>query len=141
MGTHSVNDLIQRLTNAIIRQEGMPADYHNPGNLRDCPWFALKQTAMPRSATNVRTYSDGTEVTFKNGFWVPRTRPEGVAGAAHVVALRVAMGQSLRQLISAWAPPSDGNNTEKYISNVAAWAGIPSVDQPLCDLIEDPRVS
>src|ERR1019366_2897499 len=33
-----MTDLIQRIVNAIIRQEGMAADYTNPGNLRGAPW-------------------------------------------------------------------------------------------------------
>jgi len=66
------------------------------------------------------------------------TRMQGVAGAAHVVALRIAMGQSLRQLISAYAPPGDHNNTEAYIKNVSTWASIPNVDVPLWTYIENP---
>jgi|HubBroStandDraft_1064217.scaffolds.fasta_scaffold1458693_1 hypothetical protein len=55
--------------------------------------------------------------------------------AIGVVALRIAEGQSLSQLISAWAPASDGNATGAYIANVAAWASIPDVDQPLWNFI------
>jgi hypothetical protein len=106
-----MNDLIQRIANAIFRQEGMPADNVNPGNLRAAPWL--------------------TNPLISNGFWIPLTRGEGVAGAAHVVALRIAMGQSLTQLISAWAPASDGNATATYIANVKDWAAIPDEHQPL----------
>lgn len=115
-----MNDLLQRITNAIIRQEGMLDGYANPGNLRAAPWIK--------------------NPTIKNNFWAPASRPEGVAGAAHVVALRVAMGQSLRQLISAWAPPTDGNNTEAYIRNVMAWAEIADPDAPLWNYILDAGV-
>jgi hypothetical protein len=110
-----MTDLIQRITQAIFRQEGMSADYTNPGNLRGAPW--------------------AVDPVIGGGFWWPRTRAEGVAGAAHVVALRIAMGESLETLIAAWAPPSDGNNTSAYLANVKEWAGIPDETQPLWNFI------
>jgi hypothetical protein len=111
-----MNDLIQRITNAVFRQEGMPADCYNPGNLRDAPWL--------------------TRPVIENGFWRPVSRAQGVAGAAHCVALRIAEGQSLARLISAWAPASDNNNTSAYVQNVKLWAGIPDETVPLQNYIE-----
>lgn len=119
-----MNDLIQRITNAIIRQEGMGADHENPGNLRACPW--LKGTEY------------GKITATAGGFWVPTSRAQGIAGAAHVVALHIAQGDSLRALITHWAPPSDGNATETYIENVATWAGIPNSQLPLWNYIMEP---
>jgi hypothetical protein len=113
-----MNDLIQRLVNAIFRQEGMPADFKNPGNLRGAPWLEKPNIS---AATN---------------FWLPESRAEGVAGAAHVIALRIAEGESLRTLISAWAPPSDGNATELYIQHVKEWASIPDENVPLWSFLE-----
>ncbi len=113
-----MTDLISRITDAIIRQEGMPADYKNPGNCRAAPWR--------------------TKPVIENGFWKPATRAEGIAGAAHVVALRIARGETLTQLISAWAPPSDGNATDAYIKNVMDWGGIPDAAVPLWDYLEIP---
>src|SRR5690348_3922387 len=110
-----MTDLIQRIVNAIIRQEGMPADYTNPGNLRAAPW----RIAPP----------------IKGGFWRPASRVEGVAGAAHVVALHIAEGDTLRELIGHWAPPTDGNATDVYIANVKAWAAIPDENAPLWNFI------
>jgi len=110
-----VNDLIQRITNAIIRQEGAPIVALNPGNLRGAPWMSSPP--------------------IKNGFWVPPSREAGIAGIAHVVALRIAMGQSLTQLISAWAPPSDHNDTAAYIANVKSWCSIPDETKPLWDFL------
>jgi hypothetical protein len=110
-----MNDLIERLVNAIIRQEGMSPDYPNPGNLRGAPW-RLNPTIL-------------------HGFWVPNSRAEGVAGAAHVVALHIAEGNSLTQLISIWAPASDNNDTAAYIANVKAWASIPDETVPLWNFI------
>jgi hypothetical protein len=109
-----MNDLIERITNAIFRQEGMPPTWTNPGNLRSAPWRINPPTV--------------------NGFWRPATRAEGVAGAAHCVALRIAEGQSLSQLIAAWAPPSE-NNTGAYLANVKEWAAIPDVNVPLWNFL------
>ena len=114
-----MTDLIQRLVAAIFRQEGMPPDYTNPGNLRGAPW--MKVPTLIRGA-------NGT-------FWNPASRAIGVAGAAHVVALRIAEGQTLTQLISAWAPPGDHNNTATYIANVKTWAAISDENVPLWEYI------
>lgn len=119
-----MNDLIQRITNAIFRQEGMGPDHANPGNLRAAPW--LKGTEY------------GVITASASGFWVPTSRAQGIAGAAHVVALHIAEGNSLRQLISIWAPASDGNNTEQYIANIKEWAGIPDANLPLWNYIMEP---
>ena len=110
-----MNDLIQRIVNAIIRQEGMTPFYTNPGNLRGAPWL--------------------THPLIVNNFWVPSTRLQGIAGAAHVVALHIAEGNSLIQLISIWAPSSDNNNTVAYISNVKEWAQITDENVPLYTLL------
>ncbi len=109
------NDMVTRIANAIFRQEGMSADYPNPGNLRGAPWLASPVIA--------------------HGFWQPASRAEGIAGAVHVIALRIAEGQSLTQLISAWAPPSDGNATATYIANVKEWAAIPDETEALWKFI------
>jgi hypothetical protein len=110
-----MNDLIQRLVNAIIRQEGEPETALNPGNLRGAPWISNPAIAA--------------------GFWVPSSRAEGIAGAAHVVSLHIAEGNTLTQLISIWAPPSDGNDTAAYIADVKIWASIPDENQPLWNFI------
>ena len=115
LGPPVIGDLIERISNAIVRQEGEPIVALNPGNLRGAPWL--------------------TAPVIKGGFWVPPSREAGLAGIAHVVALRIAMGQSLTQLISAWAPASDHNNTAAYIANVKEWAAIPDESAPLWDFV------
>lgn len=110
-----MNTTFIKIVNAIIRQEGMSPTFTNPGNLRSAPW---------RNSPNI-----------VNHFWKPATRAEGVAGLAHVVMLRIAEGQTLRQLITAWAPPSDGNDTDAYIRDVQAWAEIANADVPLWNYI------
>lgn len=106
-----MNNLIQRIVNAQIRQEGAPPGALNPGNLRSAIWIP--------------------NAVIKNGFWVPKTRQEGIAGLAHLVALHIAEGNSLTQYITGYAPPSDGNDTAAYIANVSEWAGIPDVNAPI----------
>ena len=124
-----MGDLIQRITNAIFRQEGMGQDHHNPGNLRGAPWLKNTPYAL---------------IAMAGGFWVPTSRAEGIAGAAHVVALHIAEGDSLRGLIAGrpgyegWAPASDHNKTEEYIANVKQWAGIADAELPLWNYITEP---
>ena len=115
-----MTDLIQRITLAIFRQEGHDQEFTNPGSLRAAPWL--------------------TNPIIVNGFWEPYTRMQGVAGAAHVVALHIAEGQSLRQFITGYAPPGDNNNTEAYIKNVSEWGAIPNVDVPLWTYMEAPYI-
>lgn len=144
-----MTDLIQRLTAAIFRQEGMAPTWNNPGNLRDCPWFPIATAVQlegwgasgrwPDYAPR-RAYPDGTlvqRVLLGNSgwFWNPRTYQEGAAGALHDVALHVAEGNNLVQLISIWAPLVDKNNTNQYITNVATWAAIPDIHVPLWTLL------
>lgn len=149
-------NLIERITNAIIRQEGMGPDHANPGNLRDCPWFpvlvgkdgkawkpplAADPPKITRYYPDTKTKDGDVEyVQFSpkpNVFWIPRSRAEGIAGAAHVVALHIAKGESLKQLISIWAPPTDGNDTAAYIAHVKEWAGIPDENLPLWNFIQE----
>lgn len=112
------NDLIARITNAIIRQEGAPSTSTNPGNLRACPWLK----------------GPWAEV---NGFWLPVSRATGIAGLAQVVALHIAEGDSLEGFISGrpgypgFAPEKDHNEPETYIRNVMQWAKIPNSTSPL----------
>lgn len=117
-----MNDLIQRIVNAIIRQEGMPEDYHNPGNLRGAPWL--------------------TAIQLKNGFWQPSSRNEGMAGLAHLVALHIAQGNCLVDFIAGhpgiyagFAPGADRNNDIVYIRDVKEWASISNETKPLWDYL------
>lgn len=131
-----MTDLVNRITDAIFRKEGEPLTATNPGNLRACPWFSVQSSwRVIAGIQTTRVYPDGAVVQFKNNFWVPRTRAEGVSGAVHCVALRIAEGQTLAQLITGWAPPSE-NETAEYIAQVKAWAAIPDENVPLWNYIE-----
>jgi hypothetical protein len=117
-----VNDLIQRIVNAIIRQEGQPETALNPGDLRGAPWLS--------------------KPTIENGFWKPTSRAEGIAGLAHLVALHAAEGNTLTDFIaghpgvySGFAPGADKNNPAVYIANVKEWAAIPDENVPLWNFI------
>jgi len=107
--------LCDSIVAAIFREEGMPANYTNPGNLRACPWLPPGQPVS-------------------GGFWHPSTRTIGEAGAFHVVALHVAELNSLAQLIVDWAPPNE-NRTLLYLQNVQKWTGITDASVPLASLI------
>lgn len=113
----SFGSLLDSVCSAIFREEGRPAGFANPGDLRAAPWL-----------------SDPVIVA---GFWLPGSREEGLSGAYHVVALHIAEGNTLRQLISDWAPPSQ-NNTDQYLQNVQQWTGIEDPDIPLWGTVQEP---
>lgn len=110
-----MNNLIQLITNAMIREEGMGPTYTNPGNLRGAPWRYL----------DFPTIANGGII---NGFWKPASREMGIAGLAHVVALHVAQGNTIRDFIAGhpgvyagFAPGADHNKPDEYIKNVIQW--------------------
>ena len=120
-----IGDLIQRVVNAIIRQEGEGPDSLNPGNLRLAPWYP--------------------NAVIENGFWKPPSRIAGEAGIAHVFALHLAQGNTLTDFIaghpgvySGYAPGADGNKPAVYIADVMAWTGVPSATEPMWDFLETP---
>jgi hypothetical protein len=119
-----MNDLIQRIINAMIRQEGEPADALNPLNLRASPWLPAEDELI------------------KYGFWYPSSRNEGIAGATHVLALHIAAGNSLTDFIAGhpgvyagFAPGKDGNNDAVYIANIKECANIPDENATLWNYI------
>lgn len=105
-----MTDLIAKLASAISTAEGfwvagsLPSRDNNPGDLRQAPWLQHPVLA--------------------GGFWQAPSRAAGIAGLMHQIALDISRGYTLRQLISAWAPPSDGNNTENYIRETARRLGL-----------------
>ena len=114
-----MNDLVQSVVNAIIRQEGEPITALNPGNLRGAPWL----TNAPID---------------KNGFWIPVSRAAGVAGLAHLLTLHIAQGNTLTEFIAGhpgvyagFAPGSDGNNDAAYIKDIMMWAAVPNALLPM----------
>ena len=120
-----MKELLYNLACAIAQQEGffrpdsIPQRLNNPGDLRAAPWLASP--------------------VIEHGYWHAPSLKAGIAGLFHQIALDVARGLSLRQLVSKWAPPSDGNDTSAYLKHVQTWCMIADsdVDKPLWNLLPD----
>lgn len=116
-----MQDLVGKLASAIATSEGyfvpgsIPSKNNNPGDLRGAPWL--------------------TNPKIVNNFVVFSSKPSGVAGLYHQIALDLARGLSLRSLIQKWAPPTE-NNTQNYLNETARRVGITNLDQPLQELLE-----
>lgn len=114
-------DLLGKLASAIASAEGyfvpnsLPSRNNNPGDLRGAPWLQHPKIV--------------------NNFVVFESAQSGIAGLYHQVALDIARGATLRQLIVKWAPPAE-NNTSNYLAETARRVGIVNVDQPLQELLE-----
>lgn len=114
---------IEKLCSAIATAEGfydprdtLPKRNNNPGDLRSAPWFA--------------------GAVIEKGYWKAPSIQAGVAGLMHQVALDIARGRTLRELIAKWAPPSDHNDTENYIRETKRRVGITDENVPLWDYLE-----
>jgi len=121
-----MDNLISLIASAIASEEGffaagtLPARDNNPGDLRAAPWL--------------------THPIVTNGFWVAPTLAQGIAGLYHQIALDIARGYTLRQLITAWAPASDGNATENYVNETSRRTGL-NPDTPLWNFLEIEHIS
>ena len=100
----------------------LPNTDNNPGDLRLAPWVQ--------------------HPTVVKGFWRPTSLSEGVAGLYHQLALDIARGWSLRQLVYSYAPPSDGNNSANYLSETGRRMGITpeQFDTPLWNFMTLERI-
>lgn len=120
------SNFIFKLASAIATAEGfftsgsLPERNNNPGDLRGAPWV------LPHPV-------------IEHGFWVASSRAAGIAGLYHQIALGIARGESLRQLISIWAPPTE-NNTTNYIAETARRVGITDLDAPLWNNLDVTRL-
>ena len=127
----TIPHLAEAIFNAIAAQEGWffpgsssisasrAQENNNPGNLRGAPWLS-------------------PPVAMQAGYWLATSVYEGMAGALHLVALRIAEGWSLRRLLNSWAPAADGNAPDTYIQNVMAWTGILNADLALMYYLAPP---
>jgi len=106
---------VELLACSIATQEGWfvpgstPQILRNPGDLR----YAGQMGAMPPASPKTEPIA-----TFK-------TNAAGVAALFRQLWLQVADGQTVRQIISQWAPPNE-NNTEAYLADVLQWTGLPA---------------
>jgi hypothetical protein len=114
---------VEALASAIATQEGWfvpdsPPDVHNnPGDLR----YAAQIGARTPPPTNNQPIAQ-----FENEDY-------GVTALFRQIWLQVAQGQTVRQIIEQWAPPSE-NNTAAYLRNVLTWTGLPA-DTPVLELL------
>jgi hypothetical protein len=118
---------VELIACAIATQEGwfdpgtLPQLHNNPGDLR----FAGQIGAFRPLGWSAPTGAEPI-AAFKS-------RGSGVAALFRQVWLQVASGQTVRQIISQWAPPTE-NNTSAYLQDVLAWTGLPA-DIPVLELI------
>jgi len=117
-----MTDILYKLASSIATEEGffmptetLPKKNNNPGDLRGAPWLQ--------------------HPIIVGGFWVAASPAQGIAGLYHQIALRVAEGWTLRQLLYSWAPPSDGNNTLQYVKDTARRCGI-DADTPIQNYLQ-----
>jgi hypothetical protein len=118
-------ELVSKLASAIATAEGWWAAgkdpprnrrNHNPGNL----------TASP-----LNRRKDGPFVRFESD-------AEGTAALCQQILRHVLRGYTLRQLITAWAPPSE-NDTENYIRETVRRTGL-DPEKKLWDYLELERI-
>ena len=87
----------------------LPNRDNNPGDLRLAPWVQHPHIA--------------------GGFWHPDSLVEGIAGLYHQLALDIARGWTLRQVVYSYAPPTDGNNSANYLAETARRMGMTLAEQ------------
>jgi hypothetical protein len=102
--------VIEKLASAIASREGfwaagdpLPRRINNPGDLVQAPWLPARARASGK-------------VHFES-------LPEGIAGLYHQIALDIARGKTLRQLINKWAPPPQ-NDPTTYLAEVVKLTGL-----------------
>jgi hypothetical protein len=107
------NDFVDVIFQAIARQEGalnddpndIPSRQNNPLDLRYAGQIGAsrpKGTVVKRGQEPIAMFA---------------TLAHGIAAGYRQLWLDIARGMSLRELIEAWAPPSE-NDTATYIKNV-----------------------
>lgn len=105
--------LITAIAKAIATMEGFftsgtrAARNNNPGNLRDPNGRIWPE--LPRDS---------------GGFVIFPSASAGWAALERDLGIKAARGWSISQIISAWAPASDGNNTSAYIRYVSGQVGV-----------------
>jgi hypothetical protein len=140
------NDFVDILFTAIARQEGeyapgpdVPKLQNNPLDLR---YAGQIGASCPRCGAD--------EGHVPSGGWcrpfgqVPKqihavaqfdTLAQGIAAGYRQLWADIARGDSLRALITSWAPANE-NNTANYLANVQKWTGITDVDAPLLNCLQ-----
>lgn len=112
---------VELLVRAISTQEGELGSHNrnNPGNLR----YAGQLGA---TAPGWDGKGDAPVATFD-------TWTRGTVALFRQVWLQVDEGQTVRQVVTQYAPPNE-NDTAKYIADVALWTKLP-LDTPVMNLL------
>lgn len=101
---------MSKLARVIAAQEGfgikgaIPTLRHNPGDLRHSP-----HSSHPGDANAIGTIG---------------TDEEGWADLERQLGLYAKAKWTLRQMVMAYAPPADGNDTQAYLARVCAKMGL-----------------
>jgi hypothetical protein len=127
-----INDFVDLLFTAIAQEEG---DY-------------AAGTNIPKSRNNPLDlrYAGQAGARRPNGIPPPKrgepepiaefdTLPHGIAAGYRQIWADIARGDSLRQLISSWAPVKE-NDTAKYLADVQKRMGMTNADVPLLNYLE-----
>lgn len=118
---------VELIACAVASQEGwfvpgsIPQIRRNPGDLR----FA--------NQIGAQTPSNPVPFGTPQPIAVFATNALGTTALFRQIWLQVAEGQTVRQIISQWAPPNE-NNTSVYLENVLHWTGLPP-DTPVLELL------
>ena len=118
---------VELLCCAIASQEGwwvedsIPLMRNNPGDLDYAGQIGARWPAEPGESV-----PDPDIAIFAS-------KALGVAALFRQVWLQVAEGQTVRQIVAQWAPPTE-NKTSAYLQDVLQWTGLPA-DTPVLDLL------
>lgn len=101
---------MSKLAEAIAHEEGfyvpgsLPSRDNNPGDLRHSP-HSFHTAGQPDAIGIIPTVADG---------WADLERQ---------LALYGARGMTVEQMVYEYAPPSDGNNSQAYLTYVCKYVG------------------
>ena len=121
------SDPVTLLACAIATREGffvpgsVPSIRNNPGDIR----FAGQVGAVTPSAGSISAF--GAPIATFHSVAL------GTNALHRQLRAQVASGQTVREIISQWAPP-DENDTAGYLADVLHWTGLPA-DTPVLDLL------
>lgn len=115
---------VELLACAIATQEGwftpgtIPSILMNPGDLQFAGQIGAYEPLRPDRGQPLAAF---------------KSVGLGVTALYRQLWLQVAEGQTVRQIVSQWAPPNE-NNTSAYLQDVLQWTGLPA-DVPLLELL------
>jgi hypothetical protein len=127
-----INDFVDMLFEAIAHEEGeydvgtnIPKLRNNPLDLRYAGQVGARR---PNGIPPPKRGEPEPIAEFD-------TLKHGIAAGYRQIWSDIARGDSLRQLISSWAPVTE-NNTAKYLDDVQTRMGITKPDVPLLNYLE-----